>query len=214
MKIIFWNVDTQYDFIGSKEYKGTLVVPKAREIEDNLEKLTDYAEKNNIQVVNTADMHDKDSQEISENPDFKTTFPEHCIRGTLGAAFIPATNPRNPYIVDWKKDLVRFDPKLVKNSRNITIFKDHFDVFQGNPYTEKILQVIKPNKAVVYGVATNVCVNYAVKGLLERNVEVYVPLDAIKELPNLPLPYKEWQELRAKLVATKDVLEGKLNQNT
>ena len=73
-KIIFWNVDTQYDFIGSDEYKGTLVVPDSRKIESNLEKLTDYAQKNKIKVVNTADMHNPDSKEISKEPDFKTTL--------------------------------------------------------------------------------------------------------------------------------------------
>lgn len=212
-KLIFWNVDTQYDFMREsveQGYKGCLPIKDAILIEPNLEKLTDYALRNNIRVVNTADMHDENTKEISENPDFANTFPEHCMRGSLGAAFVPATtNPIiPPYIVDWKAKT--FDEELVKASKNLVLYKDHFNIFQGNKHANKIVRLINPKKAVVYGVATNVCVDYAVKGLLERKVDVYVPLDAIKEIPALPLPYKEWEARGAKLITTKDVLEGKI----
>ncbi|MDP3027819.1 MAG: cysteine hydrolase family protein [Nanoarchaeota archaeon] len=215
-KIIFWNVDTQYDFMREsveQGYKGQLPVKGAILIEPNLQELTDYALKNNIRVINTADMHDENTKEISENPDFINTFPEHCMRGTLGAAFVPATtNPIiPPYIIDWKKSSpLKFDSKLVKRAKNITLFKDHFDIFQGNPYADKVVKTINPKKAVVYGVAANVCVDFAVLGLLERKVQVYVPLDAIKELPGLPLPYDNWKKAGANLITTQDVLEGRM----
>ena len=43
--------------------------------EKNLEKLTKYARAKGIQVVNTADWHTMASEEVSDKPDFKTTFP-------------------------------------------------------------------------------------------------------------------------------------------
>ena len=49
------------------------------------------------------------------------------------------------------------------------------------------------------------CVNDAVNGLLERKIQVYIPTDAIKELPNLPLPYESWIKKGAILTTTKDV---------
>lgn len=204
MKTIFWNVDTQYDFMrDDASFKGNLPIPLARGIEQNLADLTLIAKENKIQVVNTADWHNEKSEEISENPDFIKTFPKHCLMNTKGAEFVPATTPENPYKVDWQKK--EFDENEILLRRNIILYKDKFDVFAGNPNTEKILEIIKPDRAIVYGVATNVCVDFAVRGLLERKIEVYVPLDAIKELPNLPLPYDDWKKKGAKLIYLGDV---------
>ena len=56
MKTIFWNVDTQYDFMrDDSSFKGALAVPGAKSIEKNLKKLTDFARENEYQIVNTAD---------------------------------------------------------------------------------------------------------------------------------------------------------------
>ena len=70
--LIFWNVDTQYDFIsdGSNgNYVGKLPVPGAMDILNNLNKITSLAGTNNKRVVNTRDWHTLDSEEISESPD-------------------------------------------------------------------------------------------------------------------------------------------------
>jgi len=207
MKTIFWNVDTLNDFMNKN---GKLYVQNAESIKPNLEKLTKYAAKNKLTVINSADYHTKESKEISQTPDFTNTFPEHSIRKTYGAEFIDETYPKSPYVIDWKdKDI---DICKIKRNRNIIIYKDIFDVFTGNPYTDKIIETIKPDRAVVYGVATNVCVDYTVKGLLERGIEVFYVRDAIKELPNLPLEevLSCWKNKGAKSVTTKEVLEGKL----
>jgi len=199
MKTIFWNVDTQYDFMRPD---GKLHVPKAEQIEDNLARLTKLAEVKGIQVVNTADWHKRNSSELSDNPDFVNTFPPHCLQDTKGAEYVPATDPKEPYKVEWEKGTLNLE-ELTK--RNIVIYKDKFDVFTGNPKTDQIVKAINPNRVVVYGVATNVCVDYAVRKLLERGVEVYVPTDAIKELPNLPLPYENWQRDGAVLTQTDEI---------
>ena len=85
------------------------------------------------------------------------------------------------------------------------MYKDKFDVFRGTPHADRVVEIMAPERAIVYGVATNVCVNDAVNGLLERNVQVYVPINAIKELPNLPLPYESWQVKGAVLTTTDEV---------
>ena len=203
-KTIFWNVDTQYDFMRDDEaYKGRLAIPGAKAIEGNLEKLTAIAKQLGIKVINTADWHTIESEELSTNPDFTKTFPQHCMQDTKGAQFVPATNPENPYLIDWKQE--QFDKEKVLQTRNIILYKDKFDIFTGTPHSDKVVELIRPEKVVVYGVATNVCVDCAVKGLLERKVQVYVPTDAIKELPNLPLPYENWQRKGAILTRTDDI---------
>lgn len=215
MKTIFWNVDTQYDFMRDDElFHGALAIPGAREIEGNLEKLTKLAKEKNILTVNTADWHTESSKELSDTPDYKITFPKHCMEFTLGAMYILATEPtRWSMYIDWrvKDDSFLEVIKQVSNaSVDIVILKDHFDVFQGNPYTERILDSIKPETAVVYGVATNVCVNYAVLGLLERGIKVYVPTDAIKELPGLPLEevLNSWKEKGAVLTTAGEIVKN------
>lgn len=202
MKTIFWNVDTQYDFMRSD---GKLYVPGGEGIEGNLAKLTKFANEKGYQVVNSADWHNDKSKEISDNPDFVRSFPQHCMQYTKGAEFVEATNPKDAYVIDWKQG--SFDEERVKEERNVVLYKDKFDVFSGNPNTGKLLKIIKPDRAIVYGVATNVCVDFAVKGLLERRIDVYVVEDAIKELPNMDLPFKEWENLGAKLLKTSEVEE-------
>jgi nicotinamidase/pyrazinamidase len=82
-----------------------------------------------------------------------------------------------------------------KKYRNFIIRKDAFDVFKGNRYTEKLLKLLSPKTVVVYGVTTNVCVNDAVVGLAKRVNRVIVVENAIKELPNIPLPFDNWKKL-------------------
>lgn len=202
-KILFWNVDTQVDFI---EPEGKLYVPGAEKLKPVLAEITQLAADKNIRVVNTCDYHYINSHELSATPDFQSSFPEHCIAGTSGAEFITETKPTLPVIIEWDTQLAIFaefdDP--VKY-RNITIQKDDFDVFIGNPYTDKILEILNPEIIFVYGVAANVCVDKAVKGLADKGFNVYVIEDAIKELPQLPLPFDQWKSWGVKLIPFKEL---------
>ena len=47
-------------------------------------------------------------------------------------------------------------------------------------HTESVLEYLDLDRAVVYGLATDVCVGRAVFGLTERDVEVYLVEDAVK----------------------------------
>jgi nicotinamidase/pyrazinamidase len=198
--VLFWNVDTQVDFM---EPDGKLYAPGAENIKPVLKKLTDLAAAHEIQVVNTADFHYADSVELSDNPDFIQTFPQHCMANTLGAEYVAETSPENPVIFDWNKDYLSVEE--VKTRRNIVIRKDAFDVFAGNPYTDEIVKMIAPETVVVYGVTTNVCVNDAVQGLAKRVKKVYVVEDAIKELPNIPLPFDAWKNLGINLIHSSEL---------
>ncbi|MGV8087139.1 MAG: cysteine hydrolase family protein [Candidatus Woesearchaeota archaeon] len=211
-KIIFWNVDTAYDFMrNDADHKGALYVSGAESIEQNLEKLTSIAEDQDLKVINTADWHTMNDLEISLNPDFKKTYPPHCMKETKGAQYISATNPKNPYIIDWQNGIL--DESRILSSRNIVLYKNDFNAFKGNSYTSKVLDIVtnKNDVIFVYGVATNVCVNYAVEELVKRNREVYVISDAVKELPaeiaEIPLEkiLNSWQEKGVKFIKTKDI---------
>jgi len=184
MKILFWAVDCQNDFMNKD---GALYVEGAEAIKSNLKKLTSIAINYNIPVVNTRDWHEATDEELSETPDFINTFPKHCMKDTKGAEFIKEITP------------------IYGNT--VVINKNKFDVFTGSKNTEKILKDINPNIVVVYGVATNVCVNFAILGLVGRGYKVIVVYDAIKELPNLPVNeiYKDWKTKGVTFEITADI---------
>ena len=201
---LFWNVDTQFDFISPQ---GKLYVPGAELLKPNWGRLTQLAKSSSITVVNTADWHHLNSGELSSNPDFISTFPLHCMANTSGAELIDETIPENPFIIDWDKEMeIDHEQISSKQFRNYIIRKDAFDVFKGNRYTEKLLELLSPETVVVYGVTTNVCVNYAVVELTKRVNRVIVVNNAIKELSNIPLPFENWKKLRVEMKLLDEVI--------
>ena len=218
MRTIFWNVDTQYDFMRDDEsFRGTLPVPDAREIEGNLAKLTGYAKQNGIYVVNSADWHRLEDKEIdAENPDLVDTYFPHCMAGTKGAEYIPATRPMDN-IYRLTRDAQNVDAEKIVKARNLVIEKYEFDVFSGNSLTSEAIDILNPENVVLYGVALNVCDNFAVMGNVKKGRNVYAVMDAMRDLPHLvgtPLEakvvLKNWEEAGVNFVTTKDVLEGRV----
>lgn len=195
---LFWNVDTQIDFVYPR---GKLYVQGAEDLRPQWKELTELAKEKSIRVVNTADYHFANSAELDSSPDFVNTFPEHCMAGTRGADYIKETDPEDSIIFDWDKEYL-ITPELFNSDdhRNFIIRKDAFDVFDGNPMTDTILKQLNPDTVVVYGVTTNVCVDAAVKGLVKKVNKVYVIKDAIKELPNIPLPFDAWEKKGVEMI--------------
>jgi len=208
--MLFWNVDTQNDFV---EPAGKMYVKDAEQLKPIWSEITRYAQRHKIKVVNTADFHYIHSPEIDDSPDFEKTFPHHCLAGTAGAEFIKETNPTDPILYDWDKpyDLMALSLDFHK-SRNIVIRKDAFDVFSGNKIAEPLLQMLKPEVVVIYGVIANISVDHAVRGLSKQVKKVVVLTDAIKELAGAQLPYKSWQKMGVKLMTFKELVTfmGKL----
>ena len=212
MKFLFMCIDAQKDFINNN---GALYVKGAEEIKLNLKLITELSQKYGITVVNTGDYHNDLSEELSDKPDLKTTFPKHCIMGTIGSEFVEEVMPR---MVDRTFYVAPNYAKIVNSNsivgaKNIVIYKDKFDVFQDNTYAKDIVEFLSPDIVVVYGVATNVCVNYAVQGLISLGRRVTVIVDAIKELPDLPLVdiIHDWKSKGVKLIST-DNLEQLIKQ--
>ncbi len=200
---VFFNVDTQKDFMNED---GSLYVQGAEGIKPILRKLTNFAKENDIKVINTADWHYDDSKELSDDPDFINTFPPHCMSNTEGVWYIDETTPVDGVNITLRWD-AEYTDKFIQESvarlREIIITKDKFDVFSGSPHADKITDALKTEgytDVIVYGVATNVCVDCAVVGLLERGFNVSVIEDGIKELPDIPSPVNEWVEKGARLI--------------
>ncbi len=165
MKTTMMCIDCQQDFLSPK---GSLYIKNAEKILPKLKQLTTFARERNLKVVNTADYHINDSMEISNKPDFLRTFPPHCMAGHPGGDFVNEVCPRTEktyYVSNWLDDTI--SESCIQRTRNIIIFKDKFNVFEGNKHTEKIFEIISPDIIVVYGVASDICVHFAVKELIK-----------------------------------------------
>jgi nicotinamidase/pyrazinamidase len=170
---ILWDVDTQFDFMLPG---GKLYVPGAEETVPAMKRLVDAARAAGIVHVASADDHELTDAEISSEPDFVTTYPPHCLRGTRGARKIPETDQEDP--VPLALEPV---PDRYLEGREFLLLKKNFDVFT-NPHTERLLERLDPDEIVVFGVATDVCDDATIRGFLSRTLKVRFVEDAARGL--------------------------------
>jgi nicotinamidase/pyrazinamidase len=176
--VVLWDVDTQVDFM---EPGGKLYVPGAEQVAPAMERLVDAARAAGIVHVASADDHELTDPEISDRPDFRNTYPPHCLRGTRGAEKVLETKQRDPLplsLVPFPPGLV---PELVRGRRELLLLKKSFDVFT-NPNTDALLDALDPDELVVFGVATDVCDDAAIRGFLRRGRRVRFVEDASRGL--------------------------------
>ena len=169
MKRLLWDVDTQVDFI---DQDGKLAVPNADAVVPAMARLVEWARREGIPHVASADDHELTDPEISESPDYTDTFPPHCLRGTRGADKIAATEQTDPVPLGATEV-----PEQWLRGREFLIHKKHFDVFT-NPNTERLLEHFEPDEIVLFGVATDICNDAAIKGLRKRGYDVTFVEDA------------------------------------
>ncbi len=171
--MILWDVDTQVDFMLPH---GKLYVPGAEETVAAMKRLVDAGRAAGVVHVASADDHELTDSEISEEPDFETTYPPHCLRGTRGARKIPETEQEDP--VPLTLELL---PERYLDGREFLLLKKSFDVFT-NPNTDRLLERLDPDEIVVFGVATDVCDDAAIRAFLERGRRVRFVEDAARGL--------------------------------
>jgi len=168
-ELIFWDVDTQADFLRPG---GKLYVPGAAKIVPNLKRLTEWTAGSDVLVIASACAHVEGDEEFQ-------MFPPHCLVGTPGQQKIPETTLPDQWVVPNRRDAAI--PDLARYSQ-VVIEKQKFDVFS-NRNTEVLLRRLpeKP-EIVLYGVVTEICVAAAARGLLERGYRVRVVRDAVQHL--------------------------------
>lgn len=172
MKVL-WDVDTQIDFMYPH---GKLYVPGAERTIPAMQRLVDSARASGIVHVASADDHELTDAEIADEPDFLNTYPPHCLRGTRGALKIPETEQEDP--VPLTLELM---PERYLEGREFLLLTKTFDVFT-NPNTDVLLDRLDPDEVVVFGVATDVCDDAAIRGLLARGLKVTFVEDAARGL--------------------------------
>jgi nicotinamidase/pyrazinamidase len=91
----------------------------------------------------------------ADDPEFEM-FPPHCVKGTEEAEVI--------------EELRQFPGEVVPKTRYSGFFNSRLD---------QVLENIKPEKVIVVGVCTDICVKYTVADLRNRDYKVVVPADCV-----------------------------------
>jgi nicotinamidase/pyrazinamidase len=173
-RVIFWEVDTQADFMLPG---GKLYVPGAEKLLPNIKALTDAARDGRVFLVSDACVHSPDDEEFKR-------FPPHCVRGTPGAEIVPEGLAQTFFRIPNRTEVKI--PRDLSKVQQVILEKQTLDVFD-NPNTEIVLQLLKnftdaDAEFFVFGVVTEYCVRFAAKGLLERKRKVSLVTDAIQTL--------------------------------
>ena len=201
MSRVLWDVDTQHDFVAAD---GKLAVPDAAAAAPAMARLVEAARAAGIPHVASADDHELTDSEISDDPDYSSTYPPHCLRGTHGAEKIPETAQLDP--VPLALTVV---PDKWLRGREFLLLKKSFDVFT-NPNTDRILELLDPHEIVLFGVATDVCDDAAIRGLLARGRAVTFVEDASRGLDEARTAacFAAWRDAGVRFATTAEVIAG------
>jgi nicotinate phosphoribosyltransferase len=122
---------------------------RARRIITNIKSLLERETKQGSKVFFICDHHDKDDAEFK-------MFAPHCIEGTAEVEVIPELAPIPGEIIPKKR----------------------YSAFYGTDLEDR-LKKLKPEKIIVCGVCTDICVCHTVGDARNRNYLVEVPVDAV-----------------------------------
>jgi nicotinamidase/pyrazinamidase len=175
---VLWDVDTQVDFI---DPSGKLYFAGAEEVAPAMARLVEAAREAGVVHVASADDHELTDPEISEEPDWESTYPPHCLRGTRGAEKIPETKQDDPLPLSHTPFPPGLIVELIEDRREILLLKKSVNVFT-NPNTDPLLDALDPDEIVVFGVATDICDDIAIRGFLQRGHRVRFVEDAARGL--------------------------------
>ena len=195
---IFWEVDTQADFMLPG---GHLYVPGAEKLLPNIRRLTDAARQGRVFLVSHGCFHPPD------DPEFKI-FPPHCVQGTAGAELIPEALTEK--VARVPNDVAAKLPEDLAQFQQILLEKQTLNIFESRHADALVQRLGSEAEFVVFGVVTEYCVSFAVKGLLDRRRRVALVTDAIETLKQEDgqKTIAELEQLGARLTTTDQALRA------
>ena len=193
---IFWEVDVQRDFMLPG---GSLYVLGAEKLLPNIRRLTDAARQGRVFLVSHGCFHPPN------DPEFKT-FPPHCVKGTPGSELVPEALTEK--VLRVANETSAKLPEDWSKYQQVLLEKQTLNVFESRHAHELVQRLGNQAEFVVFGVVTEYCVSFAVKGLLERGRRVAVVQDAIETLKrdDGEKTVAEWKQLGARLTTTDQAL--------
>jgi len=185
MKTVFFDIDTQIDFVYPA---GALYVPGAERILPVIGELNRRAPV----VISSMDAHSED------DPEFRI-YPHHCVVGTAGQ-HKPAITLLEPRATA---------PGPAEGVRQWILEKQKLDCFS-SPHLVPLLEQLKAERYVVYGVVTEICVWHAAFGLLKLRKPVEIVTDAVMALDEDKArdTFSRFSTSGGKLTTSAEVLAG------
>ncbi|MGH9799672.1 MAG: cysteine hydrolase family protein, partial [Blastocatellia bacterium] len=116
--MIFFDVDTQYDFM---EPGGALYVPQAETVKPNMERLLRAAGERGITTISSRCAHQPGDAEFE-------MFPPHCLEGSPGAERVLADLPQLPR-QEIAVDAVADAQTRLEAGKHYVVKKIVFDMF-------------------------------------------------------------------------------------
>jgi nicotinamidase/pyrazinamidase len=197
VRTLLWDVDTQLDFM---EPDGKLPVPGAASIRPTISRLTNLLPSTCV-ISGSVDAH------TPRDPEFRV-WPEHCVYGTPGQRKIPESTRGTPLFIPSTKLKEKQMREAITSGGQILFEKQHNSV-ETNPNTRPFLEAVNPDQIVVYGVASDICVDLAVRFLAEAmGYEVIVASEAIKGIDPKKINecIAEWHSLGTNLHKTEEIV--------
>lgn len=198
---VFVDVDTQVDFV---DPGGALYVAGSDAILPNIRALLEHASRFGITTISAMCAH------VVHDPEFRQ-FPPHCIEGTPGQRRYFDDLPRLPRHVWPPSALVTSRDLELRVGHHYVVQKRTFPMF-ANPWLDALRRqgVIGGFDAVVFGVATDVCVRADVLDLRAAGARVRLVEDAIAgiEPSETERSLREMTSSGARLVTTEQVLRS------
>jgi nicotinamidase-related amidase len=122
---------------------------KARQIIPNIRRLIESEQANRSSVIFVCDTHDPDDLEFE-------MFPVHCVKGTDECEVVP--------------ELTRYRGDTLRKRRYSAFFETDL---------EHRLTELNPEKIVICGVCTDICVMHTAADARNRDYAVEVPVDCV-----------------------------------
>ena len=203
-RLLLWDVDTQVDFVHAS---GKLPVPGAEDAIPAMARLVRWAREHGVTHLATADDHELTDPELSDAPDFDSTYPPHCLRGTPGAAKIAETAQEDPLPLSLTPYPPGLVAGLVEGHRELLVLTKTFSAFS-NPNLEPLLEALDPSEVLLFGLATDVCNHAAIMGLLARGRRVAFVEDACRGLSEerVAACLAEWRTRGVRFTTTDEVV--------
>jgi len=193
-KRILVDINTQKDFFLAE---GSACIWNHRRVLAHVRRMMAWARHNDIPVISTCEVYSNNNGNGNSNG--------YCIDGTEGQSKIRYTlfNRRTDFPADGRSD---FPTDVLRRYQQIILYKRCVDPF-AEPRIERLLSEVIASEFVLVGATAEGAVKAAALGLLQRNRNVTVVVDAVgsHNRKEAQLALRKMQTKGAKLVETRRI---------
>jgi len=190
---ILIDIDTQRDFLTAG---GKACIRNHRRILAHIRRVMAWARSRNIPVISTCEVYPNNNNNHANN---------HCIDGTEGQKKIRYTLLSNKvsFAADGNTDLPR---DMLRQYKQIILYKRCVDPFD-EPRIDRLLSEVRAGEFIIIGVGTEGAVMATALGLLQRDKNVTVVVDAVgsHDKKESQMALRKMEAKGARLIDTKSL---------